>query len=347
MSRKTFKGKGAQYNPKNRFLSQEIIWEEQELYERERPLTKVLIEHPTNILSHNTSPDIPFDYSINPYQGCEHGCSYCYARVTHEYWGLSSGLDFETKIIVKKNAPVLLKKKLSSNSWKGDLIMFSGNTDCYQPLERKYELTRQLLKICQHHRQALHIITKNHLVTRDIDILSQMSDTNLVNVIISITTLDEPLRRKLEPRTSTSVQRLNAVKELSASGIPVSVMMAPVIPGLNQTEMPEIMALAREMGAHDFNYATVRLNGTIGNVFEDWLQTHYPDRMDKVWNGVERLHGGKVSDQRFGTRMSGKGPEAKAISQLFHTLKRKYFHDRKMRSVDCSQFRRNDQISLF
>lgn len=347
MSRKLLNGKGAQFNPSNKFLKNRIEFEEEELYSRAKPKIKVSAEKPKSILSRNNSTDLHFDYSVNPYQGCEHGCSYCYARVTHEYWGLSAGLDFETNIMVKENAPKLLRKQLQSSQWKGDLIMFSGNTDCYQPLEREYGLTRELLSICLEHRQVVNIITKNHLILRDLDILSEMAKYHLVEVCVSITTNQEALRRRLEPRTSTAAKRYETVNTLHSHGIPSSVNIAPVIPGLNQTELPEIIKKSAEAGAYTVNYSTVRLNGSIADVFKDWLQTHYPERLTKVWSGIERLHDGQISDSRLRTRMRGKGPEAEAISQLFKKVRDRYYPEIEKPKLDFSLFSHNLQGRLF
>lgn len=347
MSRKLLSGKGAQYNPSNSFANTEIELSDEELHHRGKPSVRVYLERPKSILSKNSSEDLHFDYSVNPYQGCEHGCSYCYARVTHEYWGYSAGLDFETQLMVKPNAPELLRKQLSSPKWKGALIMFSGNTDCYQPIEKKYELTRALLAICLEHKQAVHIITKNHLILRDLDILSELAKLRLVEVCVSITTLDEKLRRQLEPRTSTSTKRFETVRTLTDQGIPTSVNIAPVIPGLNQVDLPGIIKKSAEAGAYNVNYATVRLNGKTAAVFADWLETHYPERKEKVWHGIERLHDGKVGESRFKMRMRGKGPEATAINQLFHQVKKKYFPEVKKPQLDYSLFTRSSQPTLF
>lgn len=347
MTRKLLTGKGAQYNPPNSFQKNQVDWEAEEAYERAKPPTKVYHEYPWQILSKNNSPDLHFDYSVNPYQGCEHGCSYCYARTTHEYWGFSAGLDFESQIMVKFNAPDLLKKQLSNSKWKGELIMFSGNTDCYQPLEKKYELTRKLLSVCLDHRQAINIITKNHLIQRDMDLLREMSALQLVAVCLSITSLDESLRRVMEPRTSTASKRIETVKLLADAGIPVSVNIAPVIPYLNLHELPELIECCFNAGAYDVNYATVRLNGVVGDVFRDWLKTHFPDRSEKVWNAVGKLHGGAVSEHQFGKRMKGEGTEAQMISQLFHKAKNKYFPVIKKPKIDHTIYRRSTQPTLF
>lgn len=347
VSRKTLSGKGAQYNPRNQFSSTHIDWSEEEQHNREKKPVRVLKDNPASIINHNSSPDLFFNYSINPYQGCEHGCSYCYARVTHEYWGLSAGLDFETLIMVKQNAPELLRKKLYSRNWKGDLLMFSGNTDCYQPIEKKYGLTRQLLSICLEHRQVVNIITKNHLILRDMDLLSEMARLKLLSVCFSITTVDEQLRRKLEPRTSSSLKKFEAVEKLSKAGIPVSVNMAPVIPGLNEIEIPEIVKRSKLAGAYDVNYATVRLNGVTGEVFKDWLMTHYASRSEKVWHGIERLHGGEVSNSNYRMSMREKGAEASAISQLFKTVKAQHFKEVSAPEYDFTLFRRSTAPMLF
>ncbi len=286
-------------------------------------------------------------YSLNPYQGCEHGCIYCYARNTHEYWGFSAGLDFESKIIVKQNAPALLEKFLIHPDWHATPIMVSGNTDCYQPLERKLEITRKLLMIFAKYRHPVGMISKNSLVTRDIDILTDLAKDNLVQVHISITTLNEDLRRVMEPRTASAKKRLMTVEALSKAGIPVGIMNAPIIPGLNHHEIPAVLKAAADHGALGVGMTMVRLNGSIGKIFEDWLRKNFPDRFEKVWHQISEVHGGHVNDSTFGRRMTGEGNYAEAVHQLFRSAKKKYFAGRSMPPLDLTKFRKGGNLNLF
>jgi DNA repair photolyase len=256
-------------------------------------------------------------YSANPYQGCEHGCIYCYARNSHEYWDMSAGLDFEQKILIKSNAPELFKHFITRKNWDFHTIHLSGNTDCYQPAERKFKLTRQILEIALKYRQPISMITKNSLILRDIDILEKMAEHNLVKIFLSITSLNEQTRQKLEPRTVTAKQRLKVVQELSQRAIPVGVNVAPIIPGLTDHEIPQILRAAKEHGAQWANYIIVRLNGQIGAVFEDWLQVAYPDRAQKIWHGIQSCHHGQVNNSNYGERMKGNGKVAEIIRDSF------------------------------
>lgn len=344
------KGRGAQIKPANRFLKAEFVTDHLEGIDedfRDNPLTQVFYETPRKIINKVDSPDLRMDYSMNPYQGCEHGCIYCYARNTHEYYGFSAGLDFETRIVAKMNCAEILEKQLLDPSWKVSPIMLSGNTDCYQPLERKFELTRKMLKVLARFRHPVGIISKNSLITRDIDILKDMAQEKLVSVMISITTLDEDLRRQMEPRTATGLKRLQTIEQLASAGIPVGVMNAPVIPGLNHHEIPEIMRRAAESGALTAGMTVVRLNGSVAKIFEDWLRKNFPDRFNKVWNQIASLHGGQVNDSRFRTRMAGEGNIADIIHQLHRHARTKYFQGRKMPALDLTRFNRGGNLSLF
>ena len=304
-------------------------------------------EHAKKIVNEVKSPDLSMMYSMNPYQGCEHGCIYCYARNTHEYYGFSAGLDFESKIIVKKNAPALLEKHLLHKSWNAVPIMLSGNTDCYQPQERKFQITRGMLKVLAQYRHPVGIITKNSLITRDLDLLKDLASDNLVHVYLSITTLNEELRRMLEPRTASAIKRLKTLEELSKAGIPTGVMNAPIIPGLNHHEIPEILKAAADHGAMSCGMTVVRLNGSIGKIFEDWLRKNFPDRFDKVWNQISSFHGGTVNDSQFGRRMAGEGNIAEAIHQLFRAARKKYFANRSIPPYNLTKFRKGGTLSLF
>jgi len=345
-----FKGRGAQIRTVNKYLKAQYVTEHVEGLDEpllSSPATQVFHETPKQIVNKVTSPDLGMMYSMNPYQGCEHGCIYCYARNSHEYWGWSAGLDFESKIIVKENAPALLEKFLLHPKWEAVPISLSGNTDCYQPLERKYEITRNILKVLARYRHPVGIISKNSLILRDLDLLKDLATDNLVNVYISITTLNEDLRRVMEPRTASGLKRLKTVEALASAGIPVGIMNAPVIPGLNHHEIPDILKAAADSGALNAGMTVVRLNGSIGKIFEDWLRKNFPDRFDKVWNQICSLHGGTVNDSQFGRRMVGDGNFADAIHQLFRVSKKKYFGDRKMPPMDLTRFRKGGNLSLF
>ncbi|MEM6265565.1 MAG: PA0069 family radical SAM protein [Bacteroidota bacterium] len=346
------KGRGAQLNPPNQFLSQRFErseWEAIDLPESEEWPTQVFKERGKTILNKVKSPDIPLPYSMNPYQGCEHGCVYCYARNTHPYYGFSAGLDFESKIMVKENAAELLEEAFDKKSWKPQAVMFSGNTDCYQPLERKLELTRKCLEVFVKYRHPVGMITKNSLILRDIDLLQDLAKDNLVHVTITITTLNEELRRKLEPRTVPGKRRVEVIRKLSEAGIPVGLSLSPVIPGLNQHEIPDIVKAAADAGACSAFYIVLRLNGEIGGIFENWLEHHYPDRKEKVLHQVRELHGGKLEDNRFGKRMRGEGPVAEAIRGLFYLARNKYMPESGFPALNLAAFKRPDkgQLSLF
>ena len=349
-----FGGRGAQLNPSNPYLKHELVAEhyeglDQPLLSDER--TEIYREQPRKIINRVTSPDIPLPYSMNPYQGCEHGCVYCYARTTHQYWGMSAGLDFERKIIVKENAPELLAKAFDRPSWQAQPIMLSGNTDCYQPIERKLLITRRMIEVLNRYRNPVGIITKNSLVTRDIDLLQEMAEHQLVKVAMSITTLDEDLRRSMEPRTATSSQRLRAVEKLAKAGIPVNVMISPIAPGLNSHEIVPIMKAAADAGASSVAYTLMRLNGPVADLFADWIRKSYPDRAEKVLHQIAEIHGGKLGDSRFGTRMRGEGKFAESIREVFRISKHRFFGRTKSMAYNLEAFRRppksNGQLSLF
>jgi DNA repair photolyase len=314
------KGRGSQVNPHNHFQKNDYVKEHVEGiddWEEPNHKTTFILGDAKSIVNRVDSPDVGMGFSLNPYQGCEHGCTYCYARNAHEYWGFSAGLDFERKIIVKKDAPQLFKKFLEKKGWDASVISLSGNTDCYQPAERKFKITRELLQIALAYKQPIGMITKNSLVLRDIDILKEMAKDNLCMVYVSINSLNEDLRLKMEPRTATACQRLKVVEQLSAAGIPVGVLVAPLIPGLSDHEVPAILKAVAARGATNAGYTVVRLNGAVSQIFKDWLEKNYPDRFDKVWHMIQSCHGGQVNDSRFGNRMRGDGNIAQLISDTF------------------------------
>lgn len=321
------KGRGAQVNTKNRFLKYEYVSEHPEGiddWEKSDIKTQIIFEKSNTIVNEVVSPDVGMSFSLNPYRGCEHGCIYCYARNSHEYWGYSAGIDFESKIIVKENAPQLLSKLLSSKSWQPAVISLSGNTDCYQPIERKLQITRKLLEILLAHRNPVGIITKNSLVLRDIDLLQELATMNLVKVYTSITAMDESIRMQLEPRTTTYKNRLQVIEKLSAKGIPCGIMNAPIIPGINDTEINNVLKRAAEAGALWAGYTIVRLNGSIGEIFKDWIAKTYPDRAEKVLHLIASCHDGKINDNTFGQRMKGSGQVSEIIRKQFALACQKY-----------------------
>ena len=350
MENQVHRGRGAIINPQNKFKRVETGRFHQEGiddYEVSSPRTTFYNEYPKSIISKNNSPDIPFNISVNPYQGCEHGCVYCYARESHQYWGYSAGLDFESKILVKHNAPELLERAFLSPKWKVEPIMFSGNTDCYQPAEKKYKITRNLLKVCLKFRNPVSIITKNSLILRDLDVLEELAAHGLVQVMISITTLNEELRRKLEPRTASAAKRLDVVKQLSQAKVPVGVMLAPVIPGLNLNEIPAIIERAAVAGAYDVNHTMLRLNGAIEEIFKNWLMAVYPQKAQKILSQVQSTHGGKVSDSRFMKRMLGEGKIAELASRMMQAAKARHFKKRVFPDFDNSKFRRGGMYTIW
>lgn len=344
------KGRGAQLNPTSRFDNLVRESDPLKLHEEgERPRTQFTEVYPKTILNKVTSPDIGPSWSMNPYQGCEHGCIYCYARPTHNYWGYSAGLDFEQKILVKKNAAELLEAALRRKNWEPMAIMLSGNTDCYQPIEADLKITRSILEVLWRYRHPVGLITKNSLITRDLDLLRPMAAERLVKVSISVTTLEESLRRALEPRTASVAARLKTIKTLVDNGIPVNVMMAPIIPGLNDHEILELGRKVAELGASSMYYTMVRLNGDVAELFEDWIRKNLPDRADRVLNRIRDCHGGNLSDSRFGVRMHGEGKIAEMVSQQVQLARKLYFADRKMPEYNVELFHqmKNPQLKLF
>ncbi|HUH45601.1 MAG TPA: PA0069 family radical SAM protein [Arenibacter sp.] len=350
------KGRGAQKNTVNRFfeLSSELRDDFLEFCrvegeEADRNLTQYLPIYPKTIVNRVNSPDVRMDYSMNPYQGCEHGCVYCYARNSHEYWGYSAGLDFERKILVKKDAPRLLEEKLKTKNWKATTIVLSGNTDCYQPAERQFEITRACLEVFLKYRHPVGIITKNALVLRDLDLLTQLAKDDLIAVNVSVTSLSEETRRILEPRTTTIKKRLETIRILSENNIPVNAMLAPIIPGINSHEILNLARAVSENGALSIGFTVVRLNGALGVIFEDWIRKTLPDRADKVLNQIKECHGGFLSDNRFGLRNRGEGKLAQQIHEMIHLARRKYFKDRSFPKLNTSLYgqSKGGQLTLF
>jgi DNA repair photolyase len=341
------KGRGAGSNPPNRFekirLERDEDWDPAE---DPSPKTSFLRDLSQSIITYNDSPDIPFRAGLNVYRGCEHGCSYCYARITHEYLGFSAGLDFETKIMVKENAPDLLWRELSSPKWKPQPLGMSGVTDCYQPVERRLELTRRCLAVLAEFRNPVSIITKNYLVTRDIDLLRDLAAHHAVMVHLSINSLDPELARKLEPRAASPKMRLAAVEALAKAGVPVGVLVAPVIPALNDHEIPSVLAAAKAAGAGWACTEILRLPLTVAPIFEQWLEQNVPGKKDKVLNRIRAIRGGKLNDARFGSRMRGEGIFAGQISQMFHVARQKAGLAEDGPELSAAAFRRPEGAQL-
>lgn len=334
------KGRGANFNPMNRFDRLEIE-PDPEFHNDVPQKTEYYFDNTKNILSKNDSPDIPFTFGINPYRGCEHGCLYCYARPTHEYFGLSAGLDFETRILVKADAPKLLANKLQSKNWQPQVIAFSGNTDCYQPIEKKLQITRRCLEVFLKYRNPVGIITKNALILRDLDVLQELARYNLVFATISVTTLNNRLGRKMEPRTSAPQKRLAALEQLCAAGIPTGVNVAPVIPGLTDHEIPEILKESAARGVLRASYILLRLPYSVKDIFFNWLEQNYPDRAKKVLHSVQDTRAGRLNDPCFGSRMRGEGQRAEAIDKLFRMNCQKYGLNSERVELNTAVFRRS------
>lgn len=348
--KKLIRGRGAQINPHNKYKTQQYdkyFIEGIDTHDEESNHTLFIPSQAKTLVHKVDSPDVGMNYSANPYQGCEHGCIYCYARNSHQYWDMSSGLDFEKKIIVKENAAILFKDFISKKGWNFQPIHLSGNTDCYQPIERTKKLTRQILQIALDRGQPLSIITKNSLILRDIDILQELAKENLLKVYVSITSLSEETRKKLEPRTVTAVQRLKVVEELSKVGIPTGVNVAPIIPGLTDYEIPAILKHSAQSGALWANYIIVRLNGQIGEIFHNWLTVNYPQRCNKIWHAIQSCHQGNVNDSVFGQRMKGTGEVAEIIKATFHLHCRKNHLNITKFAYANKVKNNNQQLSLF
>jgi DNA repair photolyase len=352
-SREPIHGRGASWSPANRFeklhvdlTDLDVVDNDPDAEEKPKRATQYFRDGTKTIVAHNQSPDVGFEVSINPYRGCEHGCIYCFARPTHEYLGLSAGLDFESRIMVKPNAPRLLEEELSSPKWKPQLLMMSGVTDCYQPVERKLKITRGCLEVLAKFRNPVGILTKNRLVTRDIDILSELAQYKCAVVNLSVTTLDSKLQQILEPRTSAPAARLDAVAQLRAAGIPIGVMVAPIIPGINDNEIPSIVAACAKAGAQFAGHVLLRLPWAVRPLFEHWLEEHFPDRKAKVLDRLRESRGGKLYDSRWRKRQTGEGIFAEQISNMFEVAcRRAGFSERP--KLSTAAFRRpTEQLKL-
>jgi DNA repair photolyase len=347
----TIHGRGATLNPANRF--ELLRYEPDDWCEAQDPQktirTQYLRDDSQSVISYNDSPDLDFDASLNPYRGCEHGCAYCYARPTHEYLGFSAGLDFESRILVKTRAPDLLRAELTHPSWKPQCLVLSGVTDAYQPIEKKLRITRDCLRVLADFRNPTFVVTKNHLVTRDCDYLGELAAANASGVAISITTLDPDLARLLEPRASNPSFRLEAVATLHKAGIPVGVNVAPIIPGLNDHEIPNLLRAAAVAGAQFAAYTMIRLPLAVAPIFVAWLGTHFPDRKEKILTRIRSLRDGELNSSKFGSRMRGDGPVAEQVRQLFQVSCRRFLLDRAHVKISAAAFRRfsPDQPELF
>jgi DNA repair photolyase len=310
------------------------------------PKTVFLEDKSESIIVRNDSPDVGFSAGINPYRGCEHGCAYCYARPYHEYLGFSAGLDFETKIMVKPRAAELLREELSSKKYLPQVLGMSGVTDCYQPAERHFRITRSCLEVLAEFRNPVSIITKNFLVTRDLDVLKELATYDAVHVFISITTLNTDLAAKMEPRASRPSHRLRAVEMLARAGVPVGVMVAPIIPGLNDREIPAVLEAARSAGACEAGYTMLRLPHGVKDVFQEWLKLNFPEKLERIVGAVRAVRGGKLNSTEFGTRMRGEGNYAEQVRQMFHVFRERLGFGAKMRELRTEHFRRPGETQL-
>jgi DNA repair photolyase len=333
-------GRGAARDLPNRFqvlaldLDPDVVQGNPEDEAQPNPKTLFLDDTTESIIVRNDSPDIGFGASLNPYRGCEHGCAYCYARPTHEYLGFSAGLEFETKIMVKRRAPELLRRELASAKWQPQPLAMSGVTDCYQPAERHFRITRGCLEVLAEFRNPVSIITKNFLVTRDLDVLKRLAAFDAVHVFISITTLNADLAARMEPRASRPAHRLRAIEMLAKAGVPVGVLVAPIIPGLNDREIPAVLEGARAAGATSAGYTMLRLPHGVKDVFAEWLKEHFPERVDRILGTVRSVRNGKLNVSDFGSRMRGEGPYADQVAQMFHVFRERlgFGHMRDLRT---------------
>ncbi|WP_017939449.1 PA0069 family radical SAM protein [Zestomonas thermotolerans] len=336
------RGRGTASNPHNRYAPTRSQVEDDGWYQEETPpshATEVRREQARSVLTRNQSPDVGFDRSVNPYRGCEHGCIYCFARPSHAYWDLSPGLDFETRLIAKTNMAERLEEELGKPGYTPQPIALGINTDAYQPIEREYRLTRQALEICLRYRHPLHLITKSSLILRDLDLLEALAAQNLVSVAISLTTLDDELKRIMEPRAAAPAARLRTMRSLHAHGVPVGVLCAPLIPMVNDMELERLLEAARDAGARSAGYVLLRLPLEIAELFEEWLRSHFPERAEHVMSLIRQSRGGRNYDSRFGTRMSGEGVFAELLAKRFRlAIRRLGLEPRGEPALDCSRF---------
>jgi DNA repair photolyase len=345
-------GRGTLENPRNRFERIHIEPSEDDSFENGAASPTLFYQDSSKtVLSENDSPDLGFRFSVNPYRGCEHGCVYCYARPTHEYLSFSAGLDFETRIMVKQDVPELLRQALLAPKWEPQTVALSGNTDCYQPVERQLCLTRRCLEVFLELRNPVSLITKSHLITRDVDLLAELARFRAVQAFVSITTLDADLARRLEPRAATPERRIRSIEALRAAGVPVGVMVAPVIPGLNDSEIPSILDRAATAGAQTAGWTLLRLPKPVDELFVDWLERHFPDRRERILGRVRQCRTGSLSDARFGHRMRGQGVYAEQIRALFRVAARRAGLDNRLDPLSTASFRRppqpGQQLSLY
>jgi DNA repair photolyase len=341
------KGRGAGHDPPNRFEALHYALDPTgEDDERPAPATRFLRDPSRSVVAENQSPDVGFEASVNPYRGCEHGCIYCYARPTHEYLGFSAGLDFESRILVKERAPELLRRALAAPGWRPQVVALSGVTDPYQPIERRLGITRRCLEVLLEFRNPVQVITKNRLVARDADLLAELARSDCAAVSVSVTTLDPAVHRAMEPRTSTPRLRLAAIEQLARAGVPVGVMVAPIVPGLTDHEIPAILDAAAGAGARFAGRIVLRLPHSVKELFDEWLGRHFPERREKVLNRVRSLRGGRLNDPRFGSRMRGEGIFAAQIESLFELSRRRAGLAAKGPPLSTAHFRR-PQLALF
>jgi len=345
-------GRGTDANPENRYERIHIEADTEADSDDGSPSPTVFYRDTSrSVLAENESPDVGFRFSLNPYRGCEHGCIYCYARPTHEYLSFSAGLDFERRIMVKHDAPDLLRQTFLSPRWRPEVVALSGNTDCYQPVERRLGLTRRCLEVFREFLNPVGIITKSALVTRDIDLLADLAAHGAAHVFVSITSLDGELARRMEPRAARPDKRLDAVRALTAAGIPTGVMVAPVVPGLNDEEIPRILQAAAEAGARSAGWVLLRLPKPVDELFATWLSEHFPDRRERVLGRIRECRSGRLSDPRFASRMRGEGVYAEQLKALFQTAARRHGLDRPLPPLNSESFRRppraGEQLRLY
>src|SRR5277367_3278454 len=347
-------GRGAVRDLPNRFeklaldLDPDVVQDEADGEARPNPKTIFLEDQSETIISRNDSPDIGFSAGINPYRGCEHGCAYCYARPYHEYLGFSAGLEFETKIMVKRRAAELLRKELSRPKYEPQVLAMSGVTDCYQPAERHFRITRSCLEVLAEFRHPVSLITKNFLITRDLDVLKELAAFDVAHAFISITTLNADLAAKMEPRASRPQHRLRAIEMLARAGVPVCVNVAPIIPGLNDREIPAVLEAAKSAGATEAGYTMLRLPYGVKDVFTEWLKANFPEKLDRILGTIREVRGGKLNVSDFRTRMRGEGPYAEQINQMFHVFRARLGFGARIKELRTEHFRRpgEQQLSL-